>query len=237
LGSGAADERLQADLEASGIGEEPWYYVQAWQRPGFAIADIHDPVGFRRAFKAPGQLRPNGFNIDFGGDVEVLPDGGLRRSRNGVRSLSVTPSGLLTLIVGSYYLGWAMEQSSGTRDAINPLVLTELTVETCRFNFGHVVDEPVPTSFFRAGLRNLDRDGPTRLPAEVPQFGVLGNELHEPPGGIGKIDVGLFEANTAEDAAFQLLAAVYERYGQSKRGIPAVNLTLGRIDFEKLAGM
>ena len=174
--------RAEEDAEAARVTDEPHLIVQAWQPVGFSIKDIHGQ--FRQSFLSPPQIRPQGgFNIDFGQGAEVLNGGGLRKTRTGIASLSVLPDGLVTLIVGRYFLGWAMESRSWGRELINPIPLVEFVYEFCRFVSTYVRDASGGSDVtVQARLRRLDVEGPRRLAAGGldPLYGSGGSNL---PGG------------------------------------------------------
>jgi hypothetical protein len=94
-------------------------------------------VELYNVFLHPEQARTAGFNLDFGRDLEHLPGGGVRKVRSEAASLSLLPSGLMTLIVGYEYLGWAMGEKTRypphPRGAMNALALTEFTFEFCGY--------------------------------------------------------------------------------------------------------
>ena len=212
--------RAEEDVEAARVVDEPHLIVQAWQPAGFRITDIHGQ--FKGHFLRPTQLRPSGgFNIDFGQGVEVLEGGGIRKIRREVASLSVLPDGLTTLVVGSYFLGWAMTGSrSWGAELINPIPLAEFVYEFCRFVSTHVrgvSDGPVS---IQARLLRLDIEGPRRLaPGGANQYYGL-DDSKLPGGGVSEVVAEVAPAGDPGSAAFELLASIYQQYGLSESAMP-----------------
>ncbi|MCY3657282.1 MAG: putative DNA binding domain-containing protein [Chloroflexi bacterium] len=211
--------RAQEDAESVGLEDEPHLLVQAWLPTGYGIRDIHGQ--FRQAFLRPPQLRQHGFNMDFGQGAEVLEGGGLRKTTQGTEVLSVLPNGLTTLVVGSSFLGWAMESRSWGRELINPISLVEFVYEFCRFVSTHVRDASgAPDVSVEARLRRLDIEGPRELaPGGLHMYyGMEGARL--PGGGAPEIVAGAVSGADPDQAAFELLAGIYEKYGLPESAIP-----------------
>ena len=226
-------ERAQEDAEASGVADEPHLIVQAWQPVGFRITDIQGQ--FKQSFLRPPQIREQGgFNIDFGQGVEVLEAGGVRKSRMGTASLSVLPDGLCTLIVGSYFLGWAMESRSWGRELMNPIPLVEFVYEFCRFVSTYVRDASDDSDVSaEARLRRLDIEGPRKLaPGGLDlHYGLEGSR---PPGGDAtEVVTDVIRETDADRAAFELLANIYASYGLSESAIPFGDAASRSISREK----
>ena len=215
--------RAQEDAEAAGVADEPHLVVQAWFPPGFRIRDIHGE--FKGHFLRPRQIRSSGgFNVDFGQGVEVLEGGGVRKISPKEASLSVLPDGLTTLVVGSYFLGWAMkEYRSWGAELVNPAPLAEFVYEFCRFVSTHVrgaSDEPVSV---QARLLRLDIEGPRRLaPGGLNRYyGLEDSKL--PGGGVSEVVTDVAPAADPDSAAFELLASIYQQYGLSESAMPFGN--------------
>ena len=212
--------RAEEDAVDLQVTDAPHLVVQAWKRSGFRLPNIHGQ--FKSHFLSPPQLRANGFNVGFSRGLEVLEGGGLRKARPGTVSLSVLPSGLSTLVVGSYFLGWAVGDSrSWGRELINPIPLVELIYEFCRFFSTYVRDDSNgPEMNVQARLCRLDVEGARRLaPGELHLlYGLENSKL--PGGEASEIVTDLVSQEAPEHAAFELLADIYRQYGLSEDAIP-----------------
>jgi hypothetical protein len=227
--------RAQEDAEAAEVVDEPHLIVQAWRPAGFQIKDIQGR--FRSDFLQPPSVRQNGFNMDFGREPEVLGRGGLRKIRSGAMSLSVLPEGLVTLVVGSYILGWAMERSRD-QELINSIPLVELIYEFCRFTATYLHDNSEGSDLcLQAQLQRLDASGARRLTAGAPGSGpFLG--LGEPSaaaGGATEVVTDVVVGVDPSQAAFKLLADIYRNFGLGERAIPFTNSEDRSVDIEELA--
>ena len=232
---GRRRSRAHEDAEAAEVVDEPHLILQAWKPAGFQVADIQGP--FRNDFLRPPSVRQNGFNLDFGRDVEVLPGGGLRKIRSGAMALSVLPEGLATLVVGSYILGWAMERYQNP-ELINSIPLVELIYEFCRFTAAYVQDDSDGSDLFlQAQLQRLDASGARRLAAGAPSsrpFHGFG-DTNVAAGDVSEVITDVVADVAPAGAAFKLLADIYKNFGLGESAIPFVNVEDRSVDIEDLA--
>ena len=228
--------RAHEDAEAAEVGDEPHLIVQGWKPADFQIRDIQGR--FRDDFLRPPSVRPNGFNMDFGRDPEVLQGGGLRKIRSGAMSLSVLPEGLATLAVGSYILGWTMERSRNP-ELINSIPLVELIYEFCRFTTTYVRDDSEGSDLLlQAQLRRLDASGARRLAAGAPGSGPFhgyGDDAHSVGGDVTEVVTDVVVGVDPSRAAFELLADIYRNFGLRESAIPFANPEDRSVDIGPLA--
>ncbi len=226
------EAQLAADMQVAGIGGEPHLFIQVWPNSRADLRGLLEQgrSGFRDAFLASEQLRPAGFNLDFSAEVQTLRAGGLRKVSQDTLAMSVLRNGLLTVLVGPRYLGWASESLG--RETINPYALLEFILETCRFATNVMMPRlvPRPTSFwFEAGLRELKVDGgPRRLSPGLPMQWT--SDPHVPAEDASEITTGPIEASAPERAAFALLREIYMGFGLPESAIPFADLENDAID-------
>ncbi len=217
--------QLAADLVQFGEEETALLFLQARPTEGTSVPLLlsGDLDAATQMMLHPPQLRPNGFNLDFGTEVERLAHGGLRTLRPGAATLSVAGSGLTTAVFGYYFLGWAMERYS-TQGLINPLVLVEFVTEFARFYVELVLGQSPVASDFVVGIRNSGASGGLKL---IPG-GLLDDRGFGARGGSVGIaeDRDEFElplqgaASDPFEVAHDLLVAVYREFGLSAVNIP-----------------
>ncbi len=235
-------ERLTDDVEAAGVEDTSYLFLQAWPESPSEIRDLLDrrQAGFYPEFIDPSSLRPRGFNLGFGTSAEVLPGGALRKIRPGGLSLSVRADGLTTMVVGSYFLGWAMEQTSSPY-RMNPLTLIELVTEFCRFFSGPVLGRTETAAPLRgrfwAGFRQLSRQGVSELPEGDPDVRgrrAIWGQSHELVGERTEIDVRVEGAGDAAGTAFELLRRIYREFGIDESSIPYTDAERRRVLFQSI---
>jgi hypothetical protein len=234
------ERQLVDETTAADLSEEPRLYVQAWQALGWEHPRFHsrERGGFREVFENlhEYQLRPNGFNIDFGSGVERIPGQGLRRTSPHRASLSAFPSGLTTLVVGSEYLGWAMQERHP--GLINGLALVEFVVEFARLNEEHIAEQGglVGVTIYRAGLSDLDKDGARYLAPGKPAGGLTFLEPHSVPPGVASIQTPIIPGGEPGKAAYELLRQIYGEYGLGPEDIPFARPESRSIDINEIKG-
>lgn len=221
----SAQQQLESDIQASEI-RDAMLAVQAYPIPStevrWLVAGSMDRA--RGLIDAPPSIRKNGFNVDFAGDIESLPGGGLRKVQTEVASLSVLPSGLTTLCVGYRYLGWAMDKRGRPLGSVNPLALVEFVTEFCRFYLHVVLGPDVATetrhdyaievrhSSVSGGLKLMDGPITDWMSFEAP---------HPVSGGRDSFRVGMEEPGRDPFAtAFSLLQRLYREFGHGDDAIP-----------------
>lgn len=218
-------EQVEADVQASAI-PDAMLVLQAYPKPEtevrWLIAGTMERA--RSLVDTPPSLRRNGFNLDFAGDVESLPGGGLRKVLAESASLSVLPSGLTTLCVGYRYLGWAMDKPGRPPGLINGLALVEFVTEFCRFYLQVVLAPDVATESrheYLVEVRASAASGGLKL-IEGPVRDWMG--FAKPQGISGGRDG--FQVGTEEPGrdplatAFSLLQQVYREFGYGDEAIP-----------------
>ncbi len=234
--SQAREEQLQSDIELMGIPHGPYLVVQGWPQTLGEVRGLLEtgPQGLRSEFERGVTLRPSGFNLDFGGDIQVLRTGGLRKVRQEGLSMSLLRTGLLTVVVGPRYLGWASESIG--RESINTWALVEFITETCRFACGPVKDRlapPSPAMLFQASLRDLDKEGPRRLGRGLPSQW-LSLETLPPAESADGVLTRQVTANSGERAAYELLSDIYSAFGIAESNVPFADTESRTIDIAAL---
>lgn len=129
-----AKEQLARDVEALNP-DTPYLVFQAYPLVDFRLAWLQTAsrAEIDDRFVRPQQARTQGFNLDFDSLAESLPAGGLRKVRTGGISMSLLPSGLLTVTVGYEFLGWAMQERNHPEGTVNTIALCEIIYEACEY--------------------------------------------------------------------------------------------------------
>lgn len=229
--------RAEEDTVAARVADEPHLLVQAWKPAGFRLRDIHGQ--FRDHFLRPPRVRQSGFNLDFSSDAEVLPGGGLRKTSLGWASLSVLPDGLTTVVVGSEFLGWAMQQLfPQSPQLINSIALVELIFEFCSFTATYLIDDSTDSEVsLQARLRRLEANGARLLTEGVPRAGSIygAYDARRPPEGSAEIASDVVTGLAPPQAAFELVASIYRNYGLPESAIPFANRENRTINSDEFA--
>lgn len=218
-----AEMQIGIDEAVAQLDQDSVLIAQAWPARRFDLSSIQSrgPEGIRTRFERPPVSHRAGFDLDFAIDSRVLPGGGLQKSFDGNAAMSLLPSGLTTLIVGSRYLGWGMERQWGRPDAtINPTALVEFVTEFFRFYANVIVDAlggEDSLTHQRVGLRRMAPDRLNKMISGLPD---IFSETHTLEGrdhaeATLEADGHEFPAN-----AFRLLSQIYREFGWGPEDIP-----------------
>ncbi len=213
----AAAERLEEELTHLQNTEGAVLAVQAWPVVPAAL-EIHNraPGTIARVIESPPSLRTAGFNLDFWGSIEAIAGGGIRKIDPEGMSLSVTPDGLTTLVVGQEYLGWGMPEAR-----INTFALLEFVLELARFFRSVVLRGTAGPANYKIEIRRLV-DGNTRfMPDRMGHFGVRAHPLSE---GRETVSVQEQSGHTPEQVTAALLVKLYAEFGMGRQTIPFLTL-------------
>lgn len=219
------EEQLESDLQVSEI-PDALLIVQAYPKQEtevrWLVSGSMDRA--RAIIGSPPSVRRNGFNLDFAGDIESLPGGGLRKVSTETAALSVLPSGLSTLCVGYRYLGWAMDKPERPPGLINSLALIEFVTEFCLFYLETVLSHDVATENrheYAVEIRASGASGGLKL-AEGPVSEWLGFATTQGiTGGRDGFRVGAEEPGRHPlETAYSLLQQVYREFALGDEAIP-----------------
>ena len=222
----AAESRLHEDVSAASLEQDAYLAVQAWPKEYVDLIDIQSRRvdGVRKLFETTPGIRNMGFNLDFTVQSQVLPGGGLLKTFEENASLSLMPSGLLTLVIGSRYLSWGMDQNNGhAPGTINSTALVEFTFEFLRL-FSAVLPHTnlniaTAKANYRLLLRNLGESTLNKIPAGTPRKMFMKVQETSNPN----IEVGIEDQIDTGRVAYGLLVRVYRDFGLAPEDIPYVN--------------
>ena len=181
----------------------------------------------RRLLERPPTLRHSGFDLETGGDAQIV-DGEKVRVANGDRKiLELYRDGTFVFVcrADDWFLAWASQRG---QQKINPLALVEVIYSFANF-YGHVIrdlKQPPTDVQFRIDLKNMhDRGvrtilGPYAAGSYAQEFGM---DLREAPQNDWTITRKLSAANyDAAAMAYELVREVYLWFGIDEDEIPYV---------------
>ena len=226
-----ADSYLADDIISLAAGgllneDDAYYYIQAAPSEPEVVTRFYpgarDPL-FDRMIRL-NQLRGGGFNLPDGREPTRTDWDGLRTASTPAASLSVSRSGIATIVAGQAFMTHATAQyvRGGEEEWINPMTIVELTLEFWRFFIGEIrprIESNVDI-IWRCGMRQVEPPPiGLFLPFDTRAYGFLPFEDATPGRSF---DTDWFDARTddPEVLAFQTLASTYPQFGKDPDSIP-----------------
>jgi hypothetical protein len=214
-----ADHRLDTLTKLMGWETEPVLWLQALPPPGRSLHDVlFDPEdGIRGVFDRyhEFQLRPMGFGLAASRPETV--SGSLVVRESDRRATLVDQDAYVT--VGAHieddFLGWGSRpyrEGEDTRTLINPVPLTEFTLEFARFVEEVLIGDSDATQWrLRAVGSRLTSGGTIRLAPRRLDFSLFPGQ--SPPASDGYFDDEIRATRNPGVDAYQLLVRIYNWFG------------------------